>query len=125
LIKENTEHLKPPKDLRGNDRPQVVLALKVRAFTEKPFTPPTGIQTIYIAVQDQYRIPLTGAHVNLLVKFPDGSEEQADLPVPTDKNGFAKHTIDFENQPPGVVEIHVNVEYEGIQSQTITSFRVW
>ena len=125
LIKENPKYLIPPAYSNGNDRPQLVLTMKVRAFTEKPFTPPTDIQTIYITVQDQYRIPLAGANLNLLVKFPDGSEELAELPVPTDKNGFARHTIDFENQPPGVVEIHINVEYEGLQSQTITSIRVW
>ena len=127
VIKEDPIFLKSISLPDGNPRPQIILGLKVRAITENPFTAGTGTQTIHITAQDQYHLPLAGAQVKLVVHYPDGSLDEIELPFPTDKNGFASQKINFENQPPGVVEIQVIITYEDedLQAQTVTSFRIW
>jgi len=123
VIKEDPKYLIPPP--LGDPRPRLILGLKVRAFTDNPFTAGSGIQTIHITTQDQYHLPLAGAKVSLVVDYPDGSMDEVELPALTDKNGFASYRIDYENKPPGIVEVQVNVTYEDLQSHTVTSFRIW
>jgi hypothetical protein len=125
VIKEDPKYLFPPPSLPGDPRPQLILGLKARAFSEKPFTAGSGIQTIHIIAQDQYHLPLAGAQVKLVVQYPDGSMDEVDLPDLTDKNGFASHKLAYENQPPGITKIQIIVSYVDLQSKTVTSFRIW
>lgn len=114
-----------PDKLRRNNILQAVLDLKVRAFSGSPVTTMGGQQTIHVLVQDQNLLPVPGANVELVVRFPSG-DEQTYAAQMTDGDGVSTVTFDVNTQTPGRALVWVNVEFRdlGVRS-TRTSFRIW
>jgi len=110
----------------GVDAPQPILNLRVRAFPMHAVTPQSGAQTIYVIVQDQNLLPISGAEVRLVITLPS-EENPRRLAVPgrTNDAGIIHYTFDFKNQAPEVVQVQVSATFENFVSQTITSFRIW
>jgi hypothetical protein len=87
--------------------------------------PPNGIQTLYVIVQDQNLLPITGAVVYFTVRYPSGREAVFYIPERTDQNGVTRMTFRTEEGTMGITEIKVTVTYEKFKEQTVTSFRLW
>jgi len=121
-IGENPERLKP---VSGDNIPRTVLSLHVRAFPKNAFTPRTGVQTIYIVVQDQKRVAVENAQVTLVVTFPSGNIQRYIIPGLTDQNGIISYSFDFSQEIVGSTQVLVTATYEDRQQQTTTSFRIW
>ena len=109
----------------GDNLPQLVLNLKVHAFSESAVLPRDGRQSLYIIVQDQNRQPVSKAEAILSIKLPSGQIDQLLVPGVTNKNGVIKYEFDYSDQPPGVVEVHVKSNFESLSENTVTSFRIW
>ena len=124
-IREDPKLLDPVPIFPGSDLPLPVLDLKVRAYPSKPFVLPSGEQTIYIAVKDQNLIPVADVEVTIEIKLPSGQVNRIIVPTRTDKNGIVQHTIKFQDQPPGMVEVLVTASHENLRQTTRTSFRIW
>jgi peptidoglycan hydrolase-like protein with peptidoglycan-binding domain len=105
--------------------PQTILGLQVRAFPQDAVLPQSGVQTIYIIVQDQNLLPVPGALVILTIKLPSGEEQRIALPGSTDKFGVIKYTFTYSGQPTGVTQVRVTALYDNFQKQSVTSFRIW
>ncbi len=109
----------------GDNLPQLVLSLKVHAFSDNAVLPKDGRQNIYIIVQDQNRQPVSKSEVILTIKLPSGQVDQLFVPGVTNKNGVIKYVYDYSDQPPGVAEVHVKANFEALSEYTVTSFRIW
>jgi hypothetical protein len=122
LQKEDPAHLRPVPPPDAAIKP--VLALKARAFVLKAVTLKNGSQTIYVIVQDQTSDALENASVKATVRFTDGSTQE--YLFTTNARGIGQATFDFSNQKPGeLVTIEVSVNYQGLTTTTVTSFRIW
>ncbi|UCH60733.1 MAG: hypothetical protein JSV61_04445 [Anaerolineales bacterium] len=127
FIRENPKHLRPVPgpESRLNPMVQTVLGVRARAFVQQAVLPQSGSQTIYIIVQDQRPLPLSDAEVTLTITWPSKTKEQLIIGDLTNGMGILTHTISYSNQPVGPVEIVATVTYNGFQTQTATSFRIW
>jgi phage baseplate assembly protein gpV len=122
LQKEDPAHLRPLPPPDAAIKP--VLALKARAFVLKAVTLKNGSQTVYVIVQDQTSDALENASVKATVRFTDGSTQE--YLFTTNAWGIGQATFDFSNQKPGeLVTIEVSVNYQGLTTTTVTSFRIW
>jgi phage baseplate assembly protein gpV len=122
LQKEDPAHLRPLPPPDAAIKP--VLALKARAFVLKAVTLKNGSQTVYVTVQDQTSDALENASVKATVRFTDGSTQE--YLFTTNAWGIGQATFDFSNQKPGeLVTIEVSVNYQGLTTTTVTSFRIW
>jgi hypothetical protein len=124
-IGEDPARLDAVQILPGSNMPQLVLSLKVSAFTERSVLPQTGQQTIYIVVQDQNLLPVHDAEVSLIIMFPSGQVEKIKIPGKTDGLGVLSYTISYHDQTPGMVKVVATAYYEKLKNQTETSFRIW
>jgi hypothetical protein len=122
-IRENPVRLLPAPV--QDNRPVVVLRLQVRAFPQAAVMPLAGMQTIYIAVQDQNWQPVTGAEVKVDVSLPDGKTRSYDLTGETDKNGLIRFELAYPDQPAGQAVIRVQASSNSLTATTQTSFRIW
>lgn len=110
-----------------NGAPHVILELQVHAYVSQPVMTSDGQQTVFVVVQDQTLSPVEGATVNIslrLLDAPDGNE----IPLPntvTDEKGIARINFPIRQQAKGLVEIVVDISYNGLTQKTITSYRVW
>ncbi len=109
----------------GDNLPQLVLNLKVLAFSESAVLPRNGHQSIYIIVQDQNRQPVSNAELTLTLKLPSGQVDQLLIPGVTNENGVLKYEFEYSGQSPGVAEVYVKASYDTLSEQTVTSFRIW
>ena len=101
-----------------------VLTLQTRAFVWKAVTRPTDQQAVYVVVQDQTYHPVYNATVAVTVYWSNGSPQSVALA--TDRNGVVIVPFAILNQQVGsLVTIDVQVLYQGMQDNTVTSFRVW
>ena len=105
--------------------PQTILSLQVRAFPQNAVLPQTGVQTIYIIVQDQNLLPVPDALVILTIQLPSGKEQRIALPESTNKHGVISYTFKYSDQPTGVTQVRVTALYDNFQKQSVTSFRIW
>jgi len=105
--------------------PQTILDLQVRAFPQYAVLPQTGVQTIYIIVQDQNLLPVSNSLVIMTIKLPSGKEQRIALPESTDKNGVISYTFNYSDQPTGIAQVWVTALHENFQKQSVTSFRIW
>ncbi|MBI4760005.1 MAG: LGFP repeat-containing protein [Chloroflexota bacterium] len=122
LQKEDPAHLRPAPPPEAAIKP--VLSLKARAFVLKAVTLNSGSQTVYVIVQDQTSDALENASVKAVVRFTDGSTQE--YTFTTNAWGIGQVTFDFNNQKAGeLVTIEVSVNYQGLTTTTITSFRIW
>lgn len=120
---ENPDLLKPLRP--DNFAPHTILRLHARAFPRYSVTALKGQQTIYVVVQDQNRFPVQGASVTLTLSTPGGSDVQLPVPDRTDENGITKINFAFNARTQGPAQIKVHVDYENLQTTTVTSFRLW
>lgn len=122
-VRENPVRLLPAP-VQGN-RPQDVLSLQVRAFPQQAVLGLSGVQTVYIIVQDQNLQPLSDAQITLTLALPGGQQERVIVPDPTDKHGITRFEYIYQAQAPGSVTIQVNASYGNLKTATATSFRIW
>ncbi len=120
---ENPARLLPAQVI--NNRPQAVLSLQARAYPLAAVLPRSGEQTIFVIVQDQNLQPISGAQVKLMVTLPSGRQQQIGAAGPTDKDGILKQVFSYSNEIPGNAAVQIQVEFEGMQGNTVTSFRIW
>ena len=121
-LKEDPAQLKPVDQPDATINP--VLSIKVRAFVLKAVTLQSGQQSVYIIVQSQTSKPVPGAIGKVLVKFTDGTRQE--FAFTTNALGIAQITFNFKDQTLGeLVPIEVSVNYQSLNSATITSFRIW
>jgi hypothetical protein len=109
----------------GNFAPVTILRLHARAFSQHSVTALKGQQTIYIVVQDQNRFPVQDAKVTLTLSTPGGGDVELPVPTATDENGITKISFAFNARTQGLAQVKIHVEYENLQTNTVTSFRLW
>jgi hypothetical protein len=120
VAKEDANRLQPVQHSGIVD----VLTLHTRAFVWKAVTQPNDQQALYVVVQDQNLSPVFNANVTVTVLWSNGGPLIKALA--TDRNGVAVLPFAVQNQVyGGLVTIGVQVNYQGMQDNTITSFRVW
>jgi predicted cupin superfamily sugar epimerase len=122
---ENPKRLLPVPVSISNNRPLTILDLKVRAYALSSILTSSGLQTVYIVVQDQNLYPVSNADVVLEIELPSGETRRTIVPERTDKNGITKFNFTFEDQPSGLTKINIQARASKLQSKTITSFRIW
>lgn len=121
-LKEDPAQLKPIEQPNAAINP--VLSLKVRAFVAKAVTLNNSQQTVYIIVQNQTSRAVAGASGKVLVKFPDGTNQE--FAFTTNSAGIAQITFNFSDQKSGeLVPIEITVLYQNLTAGTKTSFRIW
>jgi hypothetical protein len=122
------QHSEDPNRLRAsppdNALFQTVLGLRARAYVQNAFTSSQGTQTVYVMVQDQNRLPVPNAAVNMSIRYPDGVVVQYSLPA-TDSKGFTQATFPFASKALGNTEVQVTASYGDLRQETVTSFRIW
>lgn len=113
----------PPLD-SVNALGPMVQNLRVQAFSQFAVMHPRGEQTIYVTVQDQRLMPVSGAKVTLEISLPSGKIITQDLP-PSDKYGIAKYTFSVMDEPPGMAKVNVQAEFSRLKQHTRITFRIW
>lgn len=114
------------KYLRQKDNlPQTILQLGVRAYPERPVTSLQGKQNVFVIVQDQNRLPVGGAVVELTVRMPAGEGQDIHLQSTTDKNGIARFGFYFQTTRPELVPLEITASLDDMQTNTTSSFRTW
>jgi hypothetical protein len=121
LVAEDPNLLQPVKP---DNFPGSVLALYTRAFTWKAVTRLDDTQTVYVVVQDQTLAPVPNATAIVTIYWPNNTSQS--LALATNTYGVVTVPFQVQGQPHGsLVTIQVEVLYQGLNSKTITSFRVW
>jgi hypothetical protein len=121
-LKEDLAQLKPIDLPDATINP--VLSIKVRAFVLKAVTLQSGQQTVYIVVQNQTSKPVPNAIGKVLVKLTNGASQE--FAFTTNSLGIAQITFNFKDQKSGeLVPIEVAVNFQSLDSNTKTSFRIW
>jgi hypothetical protein len=101
-----------------------VLQLQSHVFVSKAVTRQSGVQEIYVVVQDQTLMPVYNANVVVSVTMADGSKNKTSLT--TDRNGIAVARLEFSDQSYGsLILVGVETDFAGLHSKSSTSFRVW
>lgn len=100
-------------------------SLHAMAFAWKAVTLPVDVQKIYVVVQDQALSPVQGATGIATLHLADGQD--LSYPLLTDTNGLAAlPEVKFSGQVPGdLIRVDVAISYQGLISNTTTSFRIW
>ncbi len=124
LVGEDPSRLLPVKLGRGLDLREV-RALRARAYPILAVTPRSAEQTVFIYVQDQRAVPLEGAEVSLVIRFPDGSELRRIVPQFTNAQGITSYTFAIRSAQIGLATVEVSVSFGGVVTKTVTSFRIW
>lgn len=120
--KENLALLAPEQDSRTAAS---ILSLRVRAFPHQAVTTLSGSQTIFVVVQDQRGLPVSGARITVTLRLPSGEEQRFIIPALTDAKGISRFSFPFAVQQVGIAEVLVAVRFENLQATTLTSFRIW
>jgi len=102
-----------------------ILSLKVRAFPQNSVTGTSGRQIIYVIVQDQKKVNVPGAQVLVKVKLPDGTHLSYAVTKPTNELGMVDFDFTFNSRRIGPAVVEIKVIYDGIEAETVTSFRIW
>jgi len=111
-----------------------VIKLQARAFLQYASTHQQGQQTVTVIVQDQNLVPVTGADITLEITFPSGETQRNVVPETTDKNGAARYTFTFTDQPIGLATVKASAVYNQLgqetttpylHQETTTSFMIW
>ncbi len=101
-----------------------VTRLVVRPSVRYAVLPATTPQTLYVVVQDQIQQPIAGAQVSFRLITPQGTEIAYQL-LPTDEHGIVRYTFHLQGISPGLVQVIVQAEYEGLRATGRTAFRIW
>lgn len=121
-IGENPSYLLP---IQNDNIPQPVLDLTLRAFPQSAVLPQEGNQTIYVIVQDQNLLPVSGAMVTLKLTLPSGRSQNIIIPEATNQEGITKYSFNYSGEPTGLAKVVLSAAYNRLQKQTVTSFRIW
>lgn len=101
-----------------------VLTLQTRAFVWKAVTQANDQQAVYVVVQDQTLSPVYNATVVVTVHWSNGNPQS--IALATDRNGVVIVPFAIQNQQVGsLVTVDVQVLYQGMENDSVTSFRVW
>lgn len=105
--------------------PPSVTSIKTMAFAARAVTLPTDAQEIFVVVLNQSLSPVEGATGSVTVHLPTG--ETLTYPVTTEASGIGiVPVVSFSNQLPGsLVTVNVQMSYNGLSGNTVTSFRIW
>lgn len=102
-----------------------VLSLQARVFPQYAVLPKTGMQTVFILVQDQNFSPVPDARVYIRVLLPSGQVISETNPQLSDQNGVVKYSFDYKDQSTGLAKVFVTITYDHYQQHSISSFRIW
>ncbi|MEA3338483.1 MAG: hypothetical protein U9R15_00815 [Chloroflexota bacterium] len=110
-----------PGEYNGSQRIGPVTRLRVSASVRHVIIGQGEKQTVYVYVTDQWRRPIKGATISVIVH--NGRYECE----PTDASGFTRSEIGVsEELPPGrKVVIDVKVRYENVEGATQIFFLPW
>lgn len=109
----------------GNAAPQVIHTLQLRGFASQAVVPSSGVETIYVLVQDQNSLPVSNAEVSINVKLPGGEEIPSPFPLPSNKNGVVKFVFPYQTTQVGLAIVELQARYDTLVVNSVTSFRVW
>jgi hypothetical protein len=101
-----------------------VLSLSAHAFVDQAVAAPDDSLGLYVVVQDQNLHPVQNAQVSVIIRFANGDEQRYLMEL-TNQYGFTTLPFDFQNAPPGIVEIEATISSNLLQTKTRSSFRVW
>lgn len=94
-----------------------------RAFVSQAVVSGGGNQTVYVTVQDQNEIAVTGALVTIAIDYPDGSKET--LPTTaTNQDGVAEISFAVATNQVGLTTLSAYAEFGDLVEINITSFRI-
>jgi hypothetical protein len=120
IAKEDSNRLQPVK----YDGIVDVLTWQTRIFAWKAVTQSNDWQSIYVVVQDQTLSPVYNANATVTIYWANGTPQSISLT--TDQKGVALVSFPVQNQTHGgLVTVNVKVLYQGVEKNTVTSFRVW
>jgi hypothetical protein len=115
-----------PNEISGETvvKPTSILA---RASVLDGFVAPGTIQSAYVLVVDQFRNPVKGAAVSLVVHYPQPKGDVTYELAPTDKQGVTLHTFDAGSGQPGrIISLEFIITYPGLKLvRTPTSYVIW
>jgi len=101
-----------------------VTQLKVSATVRHIITGQAGVQTVFVFVNDQWRQPVEGAAVEMVVHYQSGDQRYSF--APTDERGFTSHSFELIPAAPGRrVVIDVTVAHGSVRGATQTFFLPW
>jgi len=104
--------------------PNIILSLKTRAFAWKATTLINDQQLIFVVVQDQTLLPVSGAVGTATIRWPSGSAEE--WPFVSNSNGIGIIPLSVKDQPYGnLVYVDISVSYGAVGARSTTSFRIW
>lgn len=122
---EDPYHLLSIHLTTGSNLPRRIISMQVRAYPHTAIAPGSGEQTIYIVVQDQNLLPISGATIYLEIVDTGGISGNTVIPYSTNDQGVVAYSFPYQNQRPGVIVLRVHALFEGLQGSTVTSFRIW
>jgi len=105
-------------------RTNEILSIQARAFAWKATTLSNDQQLIFVVVQDQTLLPVSGATGTATIRWPNGSTEV--WPLVSNSNGVGIVPLTVVDQPYGnLVYVDILINYGDVQAKTTTSFRIW
>ncbi|PWH15883.1 MAG: hypothetical protein DDG59_10670 [Anaerolineae bacterium] len=109
----------------NNNAPQLIRALRLRAFPKDAVVPASGVQSIYVLAQDQSDRPVAEAMIGLRILLPDGVEVYPPAPKLSDVNGIARFDFPYYSTELGLALVKVQAQYGNLSATSDTSFRIW
>jgi hypothetical protein len=125
-LRQWTEPAGPKAPGAGGTIPTLssVTSLHASASVRDAFTGRGGYQMVWVYVYNQNGEPVAGAEVTLVVHYVSG-DRTFSMPL-TDDAGHTQITFDLDNPTPGrLVIIDATAAYQGLMTQTQTSFFPW
>ena len=101
-----------------------LLVLKAHAFVNRAVVAQNDSITLLVVVQDQNLQPVPDTQVTIIVRFSNGVENRYIMDL-TNEKGFTVLPLDIRDAPYGLAEVIVIASNNLLQTQTLTSFRVW
>ncbi|MGE5377734.1 MAG: carboxypeptidase-like regulatory domain-containing protein [Bacteroidota bacterium] len=119
---EDQAQLRPIRPLDATINP--VLSIHARAFVKYAITRSSGQQSVYILVQNQTNQPVSGANGKATIQLSNG--QVTEYYFTTNAAGLGAVPFNFEDLKGGeLIPVEILVTYQGLATQTSTSFRVW
>lgn len=102
-----------------------IISLKVRAFPQNAVTGTSGRQIIYVIIQDQKNLTVSDAQVTVKIRLPDGQQLSYAVLKPSNEFGMIDFDFVYNSRRIGSAVVEVKAAYQGIEAETVTSFRIW
>lgn len=101
-----------------------ITTLRVHAFPAAPASTGSGVQPVFIIVQDQAYSPIPDAEVRVAVTFPGG--ERLTYAGSTNSHGFIEVPLEVDSASSGggLALVEATAGFDGLESSTLTSFRI-